>query len=257
MSTDPGTSNSQQIIEQKERRKILEEKKKKRYEDDICYLKDFFPSINKDNLIVGTVLKLNNEGEEDDDDKYGNKKAGVFDYEEVTGVYFLDEDTLITEDWDGNIYVVFKDEYGNFVDLVTKNILLLKTYKYNFGSIIHKKQEPKGIPEHLRTLIVINNTDNSIRTINNTNTVINNFNALNISGPNVSKRFLEKNYKLCGMFPLVEMKKHPEWRSKYRHELDVERIQICKSCGNKSRKGCCESYHATNRKILKIVIGLF
>ena len=71
MSTVTGSSKYEKAI--KERKEI-------RYKDEIEFLKEFFPSITSDNLIIGTILKLlADDGEENED--LDSTKPGVSDYE--------------------------------------------------------------------------------------------------------------------------------------------------------------------------------
>jgi hypothetical protein len=122
-------------------------------------------------------------------------------------------------------------------------------YDYNPESFIRKRHEPVKIPGYLRLLIIIENK------INITNNVINKSNALRISEPSGVEDFLEINYKRGGMYPLVEMKRHPEWRPRYRYVIITERVNICKSCKQKSAKNCCSEYSQKNRSKVTMVIG--
>jgi hypothetical protein len=223
-----------------EKRKIRLEKQEKIYNEDMGYLRRYFPSS-----IEGIIIKL-------DAYDYDNPKSVISSfkyYKRKTGVNALDEDTLILADDDNNSYLVFIKEDG---EVITKHIgpgiCIMETYKYGRGSEIRNRHEPTRIPKHLKSLIIINNT-----TINNTiGSMVNNFNALKISEPS---SFLEKNYKRWGMYPLREMKKHPEWRKEYRNMLEVKRINICKSCKKRWLKGCCINYSQTNRVQIMMVIG--
>jgi len=244
------------------KRSRWEEIKRRRHEDEMEYLREIFPSIMENYLVKGTIIKLdvNREGEEEDPDSsdYGIK-AGVSDYEKKTGAYFLDEKTLIIADRDGNIYLVFVDEEGNFVEHITDAIHIIRTCKYDKESYIHKRHMPTRIPGHLRPLVIINNTtvnktvNNITKTTNNINNMIN-FGTLKISDKE-ELEFLRRNYKPGGMYLLTEMKRHPEWMPKYRHKIKTEKLQICKSCGNKSVKNCCIDSSPKNRKVLTMVIG--
>jgi hypothetical protein len=65
----------------------------------------------------------------------------------------------------------------------------------------------------------------------------------------------EEKYKRKGMYPLKEMKQHPEWKDEYMSKLRIKKVHICKSCRKKWMKGCCENYSQSNRVMLKMVIG--
>ena len=84
--------------------------------------------------------------------------------------------------------------------------------------------------------------------------MVNNFNALKISDEE-DLEFLRRNYKPGGIYPLKEMRKHPEWMPEYRYKIKIRKMHICKSCGNKWVKDCCIYYSQKNRKVLTMVIG--
>ncbi len=76
-------------------------------------------------------------------------------------------------------------------------------------------------------------------------------NMLNINNEN----FFEKNFQRGGIMPLKEMKKHPEWKTKYIDDVNVKDMHMCKSCKNRAYSGCCPEYSSSNRKKIKMVIG--
>ena len=169
-------------------------------------------------------------------------------------------DTLIIGD-DGSACLIFKGEEGN----ITEKIQVIDNCDYDQNSKIYKWNEPIGLPAHLKSLVIINNTTNN--TINNTkisnsirdnvvsgnmNTIINNFDSLKVSE---EEDFFRRNYKPGGMCSLKEMKNHPEWIDKYMDRIETKKVQICKSCRTKWRKGCCGGYSRTNRVALVMVIG--
>jgi hypothetical protein len=57
------------------------------------------------------------------------------------------------------------------------------------------------------------------------------------------------------MILFADVKKHPEWNSRYYLGIETKFVNICKSCGSKAIKGCCSEYSSVNRKKLKMVIG--
>lgn len=69
------------------------------------------------------------------------------------------------------------------------------------------------------------------------------------------KSFFERNFKRGGMIPIKEMRMHPEWKEKYLDDAEVKDIHMCKSCPNRSHSGCCPEYSASNRKMIRMVIG--
>ena len=118
---------------------------------------------------------------------------------------------------------------------------VLNNYCYDNRSVIHKKHEVTPVPIHLKSLII-------------NNTITNNFNV-NISDCTTGICFFETNYKRGGMYPLVDMRQHPEWIPGYRKHVEVKRITICRSCKKRSIKECCPEYSSKNRTMQTMVIG--
>ena len=243
-----------------ERTKRTLEKKEKRYKEDMEYLRRYFPSS-----IEGFIIKL-------DSYDYDNPRSDIPAleyYERETGVDALNESTLVLADDENSSYLIFIKEDG---EVVTKHIgdsiHVLEKYEYDRESMIRKRHEPTRIPKHLRPLIIINNT-----TINNTmnNTTVNNIGGDNINGDviNVINKFdaikiseydeikdlFGRNYNQEVMYSIKEMKKHPEWRKEYRNMLEVKKVEICKSCKKRWRKGCCEEYSRKNRSVILMATG--
>lgn len=67
--------------------------------------------------------------------------------------------------------------------------------------------------------------------------------------------FFQQNFVRGGMMPLKEMKKHPEWQTKYIGQIDVKDVNICKSCKSRAYSGCCPDYSAKNRTKIRMVVG--
>ena len=206
-----------------------------RYNDDVLYLtkNGLFPITDK------TIIKI------DAVDDNCN------DYKDRTGVHFMDEETLILGDENNNVYLVFEknDELATTKN-ITKRLHAIDNYRYCQGSIIHKKHEVTQMPIHLKSIII-------------NNTIINNFQSLNISNSTSTKKktdfselgFLEKNYRRGGMCPLVDMRQHQEWVPIYRKHVEVKRITICRSCRKRFIKGCCSEYSSKNKTMQTMVIG--
>ena len=203
-----------------------------RYNDDVLYLtkNGLFPVVDK------TIIKI---------DAVDNN---CNDYKDRTGVHFMDEETLILGDENNNVYLVFeKNDDLVTTKEITRNVHAINNYRYCQGSIIHKKHEVTPVPIHLKYIII-------------NNTIINNFQSLNISN-NTSETdlselgFLKKNYRRGGMCPLVDMRQHPEWVPGYRKLVEVKRITICRSCRNRFIKGCCPEYNSKNKTMQTMVIG--
>jgi hypothetical protein len=62
-------------------------------------------------------------------------------------------------------------------------------------------------------------------------------------------------YTRGGMLSLKDLKNNPEWKKEYELQLTIKRVHICKSCKNKTRKGCCFEYSSQNRSMVTMVIG--
>ena len=202
------------------------ERKKRRYKEELEYIRIFFPSV-----VEGTIIKI--DASED----------GGFEYEEKTGVNFLEEKTLILGDSDNNAFLVFKKEKGVATKDITNSVHVIDKYDFDPESIIHKKREPSEIPKHLKIYITIVN-------------VMNNNNNLNVTkNSRKNDTFLERNYRRGGMCSLKQIKRHPEWREEYRNEIKTKRVHICKSCGKEWMKKCCKEYSQENRVMWMMVIG--
>src|SRR5262245_4308931 len=116
------------IIENvKEREKNREEMKKKNHEEAMNYIQELFTSG-----IKGIIIKL-------DSADLGDTN-GADDYEKKTGVFFLDEKTLILEDSENNDYLVFNKGDGEVITRdITEKIHVIDKYDYNLESFIRKK----------------------------------------------------------------------------------------------------------------------
>lgn len=222
--------------------------KKKKYENEMRYLNKYFSDPLE---LEGIIFKL-------DATDFGVTNGGD-DYEKITGVDFLEEKTLIVGDDDNNSYLIFnkeKEEVDN--NHVTDKVHILDKFYYDSESFIRKKHEPTNLPEYLRPFIIIKNEINITNNIINSSiTNVNDLKYLRITEMNRIEDFLERNYERGGMYPLRDMKRHLEWIPKYRESVEVKRLQICKSCGGRSVKGCCERYSRKNRSMITMVIGWY
>jgi hypothetical protein len=199
--------------------------------EDTNFIKRLYPHLIKGVIIQVSVLKDN---------------AHMKEYEDKTGVYLTNENTLLLGD-KNNIYLVYKGEEEEInSSRISENIRVIKEYIFDNNSFIYKRLEPVEVPGHLKPFIVINNT------VNNTT---NNFNFPTITNSVDVISFLEKNYIKGGMYPLKEMKKHSEWLPEYRHKVEVRRLTLCKSCGRRLIKDCCSEYNRENKVMLMMVVG--
>jgi hypothetical protein len=96
---------------------------------------------------------------------------GLFDYEDMTGVGLLEENTLIMNDTYNNAYVVFQIEEDEIVipKDITKDLHVINKYKYNKDWSIFRCREPAKVPNHLQGHITIVNYNTIITNIININ----------------------------------------------------------------------------------------
>ena len=194
-----------------------------KFNQEAEYLKTLFPTLDK---IEGIIVKLDTEG-------------GFNNYQNKIGDP-MEENTLILGDEDNNVLLFFKCSSKSHKKSIFEGVTVLDQFRYSSKSIIHRKRSPVDVPLHLGKYIF-------------------DFVPIECSMGNLTiekprHTFLE-NYTKGGMMPLKEMKRHPEWKEEYKKCIEIKKVQICKSCGKKSLKGCCPSYNASNRSVLTMVIG--
>ena len=180
------------------------------------------------------------------------------EYRKKFGVGFMDEDTLIIGDDMNNVLMVYQDENKVVTDDVTSLIHVIDKLRMTPKCIVHKKMEPSKTPPHIKiNLNFIQNNIQNANTIQNAQTIQNNFANLQVSSTDVNnvRCYLEAYFKKGGMCSLKKISRHPEWKTKYRDEIETKKLNICKSCEQRWIKGCCENYSRTNRTIWVMVIG--
>ena len=67
--------------------------------------------------------------------------------------------------------------------------------------------------------------------------------------------FFQKNFKRGGMMPIKDMMRHPEWETKYIGQVDLEDVNMCRSCKKRAYSGCCTEYSASNRNKVRTALG--
>lgn len=274
MSSHSLLDNEQEPVVSKEMKHVIvrrmnwEEEKRRKNEEAVKYLEELFPFNPLE--IEGVIVKL-------DATDYGTT-SGADDYTEMTGTNPFKVPTLIVGDDDNNKYMVFKEEKEVITKDITERVHIMKKYYYDSNSSIYRKNEPIELPDHLRPLIVINkikinknkiNSDNTFtsttvnnikeRSININENIINNGLVNNFKNFKISERskdlqeFLENNFKRGGICPLKDMRRYKGWRAKYRRDLNdiIDDIDICKSCGERWLKGCCDEYYVKDDNINK------
>ena len=125
---------------------------------------------------------------------------------------------------------------------ILEGVKVLKTFSFTQGYKLQNKHmfRPAHVPDYIEEYI--------------SNSIANVFSRLTIGNEN-GNNFFNNNYDKGGMVSLADVKRHPEWRTKYLKDVETNFVNICKSCGSKAIKGCCLEYSATNRKKIKMVIG--
>lgn len=193
---------------------------------DKRYLESIFPDIYK---IEGIILKLNV------DIGYNNYIAKFGDPLKIN--------TLILADTDNSVIIIFKTDKRSIVRHMTKEVIVMKSYSYDNDTIILKRVSPEPVPTELEKHIFdINPSD-----------IIKQFEGLTVK-PSIQD-FLDKYYVEGGMASFRQMKALPEWIEEWRNHLEIKAVQMCRSCGKRAIKGCCDKYKATNRKTIFMVIG--
>ena len=81
------------------------------------------------------------------------------------------------------------------------------------------------------------------------------FESLKIKPDQKQDDFFRRNFKRGGMMPIKEMKRHPEWQTKYVGQVDLKDVNMCRSCKRRAHSGCCPEYSASNRNKVRMVLG--
>lgn len=190
------------------------------------YLQSLFPSLND---MKGIIVKIEPE-------------EGFEAYKKKIGDP-MKEDTLIIGDDDCNIMLFFKCENRIHVNKICKGVTVIDCFTYDKTIIIHKQVAPAELPKRLEKYVFDFVPVELIHKMEN----------VNLQDP--LQHFLTKYYIPGGMTKLGDMKQLPEWRNEWRDCLEIKQTQMCKSCGEKAKRGCCEYYATTNRKPLLMVYG--
>lgn len=158
-------------------------------------------------------------------------ERGYDNYKEKLGDPMA-EDTLIMGDEDNNVVLLFRHSTeADTCNGLGDGIDISSNYRYDTGCIIHNRKRPSDLPQHIKNAI----TERHFAKLNPT--------------------FFENNFKKGGMVSLKSVKRHPDWREEYRHEVNIKRINMCKSCKSRAYKGCCSEYSPTNRVMVKMILG--
>ncbi len=186
----------------------IEKASASKFEEDVRYLKKIFDEVE---CIEGCVVRIiGNEGKDNYSRSFGNP---------------LEERTLkIVSAGGSDIILFYKHSVKGFQKVdVCKGVTIVESFsfsnKYKVESYWHK---PAEVPNYLESYITecISNAMSKLRLYND--------------------NFLERNFERGEMMPLTDMKKHPEWQTKYIGEIDTKDVNMCKSCGCRAYKGCCQ-----------------
>jgi hypothetical protein len=201
-----------------------------RFKEDVKYLQSIFPDVRN---IEGFILKI----------KVG---SDISDIPELDNEY-MEVNTLILGTPDNSVVLVFKPCTKKLKNNIPDGLEILSTYVFdNWDSRVHRKRPVIEIPSFLEKYLFEVSLEEHFEKSLSIN--MNNEKILN-------EDFFFKYYKKEGMIRLKEMKHNPEWNNEYMKELNIKLIYICKSCENKSYKGCCNAYSSKNRSKIKMVIG--
>ena len=139
-----------------------------------------------------------------------------------------------------DIILFFKHTIKGFCKIdVCEGVTIVESFsfnsKYRVENYWHK---PAELPNYLESYITkcVSDAFNNLRVDNNDN-------------------FFDRNFARGGMMPLKNVKKHPEWQTKYIGQVDTKDVNMCISCGFRAYKGCCSEYSAKNRKKIRMAIG--
>ena len=203
----------------------------KRRSENVSYITSLFGSC----YIKGIVVKIDATDDENND------------YNKVTGTNIFDEDTLIVGDNENNVFIVFENRSSiMFVDKSISNDVHIKnTTLYNADWVIHKKKQPAQAPVHISMHITY--VQNNFYQLSN-----NNSHVCNLSHPLVTTENKQGSYNVNGMMSLKEAKRSPNWNI-IKPTTVVKHINVCKTCKQYSRVGCCLHYSASNRVEIKMV----
>ena len=162
----------------------------------------------------------------------------------------MKEETLILGDASNNVVMCFQSHNNTYTQTkMLDGVNIMPYFKYDNECIVHKKQKPKELPEHLINLIVQTN-------VSVTNNVINNFSSKDQSQrSNTVETFMSLHYNKTDIVSIKEIKRHPEWKNEYAKNIITKLINVCKSCNKKAYKGCCSNYSSQNRCKIKVVVG--
>lgn len=199
------------------------------------FLKNIYPDLN---FMKGTILRLDIEGGFDNyTSRFGNP---------------MKETTLILGDDDNNVLLFFNPSEKPVKKSMIEGVSVLTCYKYSNDMIIHKHVQPIALPKRLEPYVL----DFAAFAGQQSCTVENVGNLMaDMTITPMSVQFMDTHYKRGDMIRLKNVTEHPFWKKEYRMDLSIKKFQMCKSCGKRALRGCCDNYSSTNRKPITMIVG--
>jgi hypothetical protein len=175
---------------------------------------------------------------------------GIAQYENLFESGFLNENTCIFGDEDNNTFIVFEGDKN--IDLkginrkLTEDVSIIGELSFNTKDLFfHKKFKPNVIPSYIKSKLLEMIVETDEIHIDN---LCSRFDDLNID-----KEFFS-DFRREKMYVYKEIKRRPNWRKQYERFITTKLVNICKSCGKHSVKGCCDKYSGRNRIKVKMIV---
>lgn len=135
-----------------------------------------------------------------------------------------------------------------------EEVSILTRYKYSSNMVIHKQVQPIALPKRLEPYVLdfaVSTFGKNQKAGQQSCTVENVDNLIKSMGV----QFMDTHYKRGDMIILKTVTEHPFWKKEYRMDLSIKKFQMCKSCGKRALRGCCDNYSSTNRKPITMIVG--
>ena len=177
----------------------------------------------------GTILRIDTEG---GFGNYTSKFGGP-----------MKENTLLLGDGNNNVLLFFDPSEKPVKKNMIKGVSVLTRYKYSSDMIIHKQVQPIALPEKLEPYVL----DFSVENVGNL--------MADMTIKPMGVQFMDTHYKRGDMIRLKTVTEHPFWKKEYKMDLSIKKFQMCKSCGERALRGCCDNYSYINRKPITMIVG--
>ena len=198
-----------------------------KFEQDLKYLNKLFG--NTDN-IEACVVRISG-------------KKGLASYRRKFADRRLDLDQTLRISSPTDVVLFYKHDVKYLSTLeVCDGVTMEKSFSFTKGYKVENYWcRPAKLPDYLEDFIVQCMTKA--------------FENLKIKPDKGLDDFFERNFKRGGMMPIREMKRHPEWQTKYIVQVDLKDVNMCKSCKQRAYSSCCPEYSTSNRNKVRMVIG--